>query len=82
MTRGNAENHYNPSDLTIDLMTGLKSLGPSLKSLVPSRKQVASHLNGDSSQTPSLKSLTRVLSSAVITPKMCCLIVKKPRFVS
>ena len=64
MTCGNAENHYDPRDLTIDLMTSLKSLGPSLKSslksLVPSRKQVPSHLNGDSS----LKSRTRVLSSA------------------
>ena len=55
MTCGNAENHYDPRDLTIDLMTSLKSLGPSLKSslksLVPSCKQVPSHLNGDSSPT-------------------------------
>jgi len=35
MTCGNAKNHYNPSDLT-----SLKSLGPSLKSLVPSRKPI------------------------------------------
>lgn len=55
MTGGNAENPYKPSDLTTDLTTSPKSLGPSLKSspksFAPSRKQVASHLNGDSSRT-------------------------------
>jgi len=32
VTGGNAENHYKPSDLTTDLTTSPKSLGPSLKS--------------------------------------------------
>jgi hypothetical protein len=59
VTGGNAENHYKPSDLTTDLTTSPKSLGPSLKSFAPSRKSPKWRLESDSS----LKSLTLVLSA-------------------